>query len=355
MKILMPSWYLDVFDRGFILPLTKSISEYLGSQPDSFHIAHLEGEPKQEWKQHFSFHRLDMPYKFVRSKMVRFYLSRRKTHSQIKDLGADVIFTPSEVWAQEFSRHCSKKMGSPYVVWLRGNHREVRKVMGTSPIKEKVLNYLETRSLKEASLVIPCSIDLAKRAEAWGVEREKLSKPVYNGVDSTMFRPMVVERSSEFTVAYAGRISPEKGVLRLLRVVEKLTDVRVLIAGKKQMNISFPSGVEYVGSLPFSEMPRFYNKTDLVVLPSFTEGFPNVILEAYACGKPVLVAKEAFPEELKVFGSVCDIDEFRSEINRLKKSDLKGLGRQARSYVKKHYTWEKFGRSIVEHLRAVVK
>jgi glycosyltransferase involved in cell wall biosynthesis len=116
-----------------------------------------------------------------------------------------------------------------------------------------------------------------------------------------MFRPMAVERSSEFTVAYAGRISPEKGVLRLLKVAERLTGVHVLIAGEKQLNISFLSGVEYVGSLPFSEMPRFYNKADLVVLPSFTEGSPNVILEAYAYGKPVLVAKEAFPEELKFF------------------------------------------------------
>jgi len=350
----MPSWYLDVFNRSFLLPLTKSISKQLGSQPNSFHIAYLEGKPKQEWKQHFSFHKVDMPYKTIKSKMARFYLSRRKIYSQIKDIDVDAIFTPSEAWAQEFSRYCSKKMDIPYVVWLRGVHRDVRKVLGTSPIKKKMLNYLETRSLKEANLVIPCSMDLAKRVEAWGVERKKITKPVYNGVDTNMFTPMAVERSSEFTIAYAGRISPEKGVLRLMRVAEKLTGVHVLIAGKKQMNISFPSGVEYVGSLPFSEMPRFYNKADLVVIPSFTEGFPNVILEAYACGKPVLVAKEAFPEELKVFGSVCDIDEFESEINRLKKSDLKALGRRARSHVKKHYTWEKFGRSIVKHLRTVV-
>jgi len=84
-------------------------------------------------------------------------------------------------------------MGIPYVVWLRGNHREVRKVMGASPIKKKMLNYLETRSLKEASLVIPCSTDLAKRAKAWGVERKKISKPVYNGVDTRMFTPMAVK------------------------------------------------------------------------------------------------------------------------------------------------------------------
>ena len=52
--------------------------------------------------------------------------------------------------------------------------------------------------------------------------------------------------------------------------------MHVLIAGKKQMNISFPSGVKYVGSLPFSEMPRFYNKADLVVLPSCARLFKTV-------------------------------------------------------------------------------
>jgi len=350
----MPSWYLDVLAQSFLLPLSKSISQQLGPQPESFHIAYLEGEPKEEWEHHFSFHKLEMCYKGIKSKMVRFFLARGKIYNQIKDIDANVIFTPSEVWAQEFSRYCSKKMGIPYVVRLRGVHREVRKVMGTSPIKKRMVDYLETRSLKEASLVIPCSVDLAKRAEAWGVEREKISDPVYNGIDTSVFRPMAVERSDEFTIAYAGRISPEKGVLRLLRVAEKLTGVHILIAGKRQMNISFPSGVEYMGSLPFSEMPRFYNKADLIVLPSLTEGFPNVILEAYACGKPVLVAKEAFPEELEIFGSVCDIDEFESEINRLKKSDLRPLGRQARSYVKKHYTWENFGRAIVKHFKSFV-
>lgn len=79
-----------------------------------------------------------------------------------------------------------------------------------------------------------------------------------------------------------------------------------------------------------------------------------VDFRARACGKPVLVAKEAFPEELKVFGSVTDLDKFQLEIEALGKADLKSLGRRARSYVEKYFTWDKFAKSIVKSLKRVV-
>jgi len=344
----MPFWSLDVFE-SFVQPLTNSIAERL----DKLHITYLEGKPWQDPKRCFSFHKIDLPYSFLRSKTARFFMARGKLYSQVKGIDVDVILTLSEAWMQEFSRYCSRRMGVPYVVRLRGNHRRVREAMKINPIKKKLLNYLETRSLKDANLVIPNSNDLAKRAQEWGVKNEKITPPVINGVDTGMFKPMRVERFSEFTIAYAGRISPEKGITRLLRIAERLTDVHILIAGKKQMSLFFPRNVEYLGPIPFSEMPRFYNKADLIVLPSFTEGFPNAILEAYACGKPVLVAREAFPEELEVFGSATEVDKFESEIKVLKKSDLTAVGYRARAYVEKHFTWDNFSQSIVNYLRTV--
>ncbi len=345
----MPLWSVNLLDQGFVAPLTRSISKQLGSQPELLNIAHLRGVPKKEWKQHFTFHKLNLPYKFIKSKMARLYLSRREIYNQIGNVDVEVIFTLSDPWAQEFSRYCSRKMGIPYVVRLRGNAKEVRKVTHVSWIKQKIMDYLDARSLKEANLVVPNSNDLAKKAEEWGVEEDKITSPVYNGVDAHVFKPMNIERSSKFTVAYAGRISPEKRVTHLLKIAESLQNVYFLIAGKKQMSMSFPSTINYLGGLPFSEMPKFYNKADLIILLSATEGFPNIVLEAYACGKPVLVTKEAFPKELKLFGSIAELNEFESEIKALMKSDLDNLGRQARAYVKKHYTWEEFGKSIVKH------
>jgi len=355
LKVLTPLWFLDVLDASFAFPLMKSISEQLGLQPEpSLYIAYINGQPKQEWKQHFSFRKLTMPYGFVRSKMMRFFLSRRKLYNQVKTLNVDVIFTLSDLWAQEFARYCSRKMRIPYVVRLRGDHREVRKSMGIGWIKDKPLDYLEIRSLRNADLVIPNSMRLAKKAETWGIKKEKITQPLWNGVDTQMFKPMRVDRTNTFTVAYAGRISPEKRVHHLMKIAEKLKETHFLIAGRKQMEVTFPSNAEYLGELRFSEMPKFYNKADLIVLPSLTEGFPNAVLEAYACGKPILATKESFPEELKVFGSVVDINKFESEIRALKSSDLKTLGRKAKAYVEKEYSWERFSRSIVTYFRTLL-
>jgi glycosyltransferase involved in cell wall biosynthesis len=328
----------------------RSVSERI----DEFHVAYRYGKPEREWKEDFFFHKVETWPKFVKSTTVRSILSPLKQYRQIKNVDVDVIYTLSGFWPQEFSRYCSSRMSVPYVVRLRGDHRETRKQVVANALKRRLLNYLETKSLKKADMVIPISMDLAEKAKRWGVEEDRIMAPVPIGVDTLVFRPMSVVRDERFTVAYAGRVSPEKRVPYLLKVAEELADVRFVIAGPLQMDVSFPDNVKYLGRVRFSEMPEFYNRADLIVLPSVTEGFPCVILEAYACGKPVLAAKEAFPKELEVFGSVVDISEFETEIKRLKSLDLKTVGEKARRYVEKHYTWEKFGRTIVRYLEDVI-
>ncbi len=347
MKIMMPFWQLARFDR--YVPQMKAIAKRI----DEFHIAYIGGDVVEDWREYFEFHKVSIPYSFIRSITIRWWLSKGKMYGQLKDIDVDLYYTLSDFWSQEVARHIALKLSKPYVVRLRGNYKDSREARKVPYHKKKFLSHYETRSLRDANLVIPISSRLTKFAQECRVAESRVTEAIPIGVDVKHFRPMVVERKNGFTVGYAGRISSEKGVLRLVEVARKLPRVQFLIAGKREMKVDFPDNVSYMGKLPFNEMPYFYNQCDLVTLPSLTEGFPCVILEAYACGKPILATFEAVPDELKVFGAVGDTDSFPELIEGTKTWSLQSLGKQARKYVTKNYSWEKFGDSIVKCLEEV--
>jgi len=235
---------------------------------------------------------------------------------------------------------------------VRGDHRKVREIRRINFFKRIFCDYLEIKCFNNAAFVIPNCVSLFDKMLKWGVRREKITKPIYNGVDYEFFKPLKVPRSDRFTVGFAGRICPEKRISEFLRIAKYLRNQAIdfVIVGKKEVEVTFPGNVRYLGRLSFFEMPKFYNSIDLLVLPSATEGFPSVILEAYACEKPVLACEEAFPKELKVFGVVSKLEEFKNEILRLKHEDLAGIGKEARKYVIENFGWKRFAQAISFYL-----
>ena len=102
-------------------------------------------------------------------------------------------------------------------------------------------------------------------------------------------------------VGYIGRLSGEKGVLNFVKAVpkilEKRSKINFLIGGDGQLRDEIEeyldeenlnNKVELAGWIPHDELPDYLNTLKLVVLPAYTEGLPNIMLEAMACGTPVL-------------------------------------------------------------------
>lgn len=100
-------------------------------------------------------------------------------------------------------------------------------------------------------------------------------------------------------VGYVGRLSQEKGIQSFLesipKVLEATPEATFLIGGAGQLHkqvedyaVAFSGLVAFAGRIAHDELPGYLNHLKLLVLPSYTEGLPNIMLEAMACGTPVL-------------------------------------------------------------------
>jgi glycosyltransferase involved in cell wall biosynthesis len=341
--------------------------EAMADRIDEFHIAYCSGQVKEEWKEHFSFHKfMDYLYnpkrvgwakKFSRMPFYlhRLVLSKRFALRFLKHVDVDIYYVLASYWQQELASYLAQRMKKQYVCRVRGNIQFELEMK--QPFHTKIF-YTDSlrRNFKNADLIIPITRQAMKTTIYWGIPEEKFSEPIGLGVSINRFYPIDTEPNERFTVGYAGRLSEEKGIYRLFQLAEKLPNVKFYLVGRKQCNFNLlPNNIEYFGRLSHEEMVKFYNSVDIVILPSFTEGFPNVILEAYASGKPILATKEAFPSELKIFGKVGCFGDFPQFIDELNHSDLTSIGKEARAYVKRDHTWKKFGERIVNELEKLIK
>lgn len=102
-------------------------------------------------------------------------------------------------------------------------------------------------------------------------------------------------------IGYIGRLSEEKGIMDFLEsiplILKKEPHLKFLIAGEGPLEKNIHEFVEknnlknkitIVGWINHELIPLYLNKLKLFVLPSYTEGLPNIILESMACGTPVL-------------------------------------------------------------------
>ncbi|ASU34747.1 glycosyltransferase [Mucilaginibacter xinganensis] len=131
--------------------------------------------------------------------------------------------------------------------------------------------------------------------ELYGIESNKL-KVIPNPVLKTLLLKDDKINSTKKRLIVVARLSKEKGLTRLLEIMSQLPDNYMLtIAGagplmaslKEEVSLrTLDSRVTFLGQL--SAVPAQIAKHDLFVLSSYTEGFPNVVLEALSVGVPVV-------------------------------------------------------------------
>ncbi len=196
------------------------------------------------------------------------------------------------------ARHVARKLGLPFVAGARGSDIRVR---------DAVSRHLTRRVVRAADALLTVSEDLGRLAmHDYGAQPDRVHV-VPNGCDASIFHPrdraaaraaLEVPDDAQLIV-YVGRLVPEKGLRELLEATRALAPeiprLRIALVGEGPMRAELASlaaqcgsEVVFAGAQPPDEVARWMAAANLVTLPSYSEGHPNVLVEALACGRGVV-------------------------------------------------------------------
>jgi glycosyltransferase involved in cell wall biosynthesis len=180
-------------------------------------------------------------------------------------------------------------------------------------------------------------------------------------LDFNVFTVTVPLPDRPHLIGYIGRLSAEKGVYHFAQALPAILndrqDLRVLIGGEGQLREMIVASlqeegvtacVDLPGWISHDDLPKYLNQLRLLVLPSYTEGLPNIMLEAMACGTPVLATPVGAIPDVIIDGKtgfimVNNSPECIEEnvIRALNSPDLEQIAEAGRQFVKKNFTFEK--------------
>lgn len=193
-----------------------------------------------------------------------------------------------------------RAVGTPAILTLRGTDM---KFVGGSPM----LAPLARLSFGLVDRVTAVSIPLETSAREMGCREDRI-ETIYNGVDLSHFVPLPVEQARKKLklpmngkiILFVGNLTENKGLRPLLEafktVHRKRPDALLVLVGEGALlkelqewtlRNELGSCIIFAGGQSQDRLPLWYGSADLFVLPSYSEGRPNVLLEAMACGTPI--------------------------------------------------------------------
>jgi teichuronic acid biosynthesis glycosyltransferase TuaC len=194
----------------------------------------------------------------------------------------------------------AKALQVPFVVTAIGSDLNL--------IPDRICGWLTRRVLRTADHTITVSGDLLKTARRLGAPIER-SSAILNGCNTSIFRPgdrgsarsFLGLPSDKEAVVYVGRLDMAKGLGELVAAVAKLRERRprlhawIVGDGPARQQLSdaitahqVEDRISFVPACSTDKIATWMAASDLITLPSYREGCPNVVVEALASGRPVV-------------------------------------------------------------------
>jgi glycosyltransferase involved in cell wall biosynthesis len=192
--------------------------------------------------------------------------------------------------------------GLPWVAFVHGYTAEDRRIA--------IYNSLDRWLIKGADRVIGVSEATKRLLQRAGLPESRL-RVVHNGIDlqrrgagteGAQLRRLWQNEADSLLIGVIGRLSPEKGqavFLDALRItVQAFPRIKAVLIGEGPERPALEGSVKAAGLEKYvrfagyqTDMSSAYEALDVVVIPSLSEGLPNVLLEAFLHGKAVIATK----------------------------------------------------------------
>jgi len=198
-----------------------------------------------------------------------------------------------------------KMLGKPVVISARGSDINV---IGEYYLPRKLIQYAARR----ADHVVAVSSALRERLLALGVEPSKVSV-FRNGVDTELFHPLPRDALRQRlgwdgqVLLAVGNLVPLKGYDIAIASLTHLPQALLILVGDgpertaletQARELGVADRVKIVPPVNQAVLCEYYNAADQLILASRSEGWPNVLLEAMACGTPVVASRAGGTPEI---------------------------------------------------------
>jgi glycosyltransferase involved in cell wall biosynthesis len=293
------------------------------------------------------------------------------TKEEVENFKPDIIHA-QHLWVTPYAASLTDV---PYIVTAHGTDLK-------GFVKDDRYHKYALEGAKKAKKIITISEQVDQEvSELYGVG-EDVKELVMNGYDENLFKNKGLNRSdvlrdfnisedSKYLVSFAGKLTHFKGVDVLLKAAkiysDKLGDVMTLIAGNgelyeelNKMKLSLKlDNVKFLGHVNQSQLVDLYNIADVSTVPSRTEPFGLVAIEALACGTPVVGTNQGGLPDFLIpdVGTLVPVDDdlalAEAIIEEIENPNKDKRARRAEVYAVENFSWKR-SIGIVEGLYKVV-
>lgn len=222
----------------------------------------------------------------------------------LEKIQPDILYGHFWHVAYKLKRYALRKEKPLFVACGEGDNA-LERLVGSLSFKEKI------SFVKSVKGVISVSTENKRKCIEYGLADDQNITVLPNGVDTAIFRPLdsldirkkLGILDSDFVIAFTGLFVKRKGSKILAEALKRIGDktIKAIFIGQPLVGDDCTpeySGIVHCGKLNHELIPQYLNSADVFVLPTLKEGCCNAIVEALACGIPVISSNRPFNDDI---------------------------------------------------------